>query len=282
MKMAAENVSAALRQAANRLADVSDTARLDAEILMAHALGVSRSDMLLRHMQAGVPAQFAGIIERRARHEPVAYICGEQEFFGRRFSITPDVLIPRSDSECVVEAALEVLPDEAPGGVRVLDCGTGSGALLLTLLAKREGAEGIGVENSPAAAAIARLNAKDLGLEARARILERDWCEPGWADDLGSFDCIISNPPYVEAGANLPRDVADYEPASALFAGPQGLDDYHKLIPQLPALLRPGGAIVLEIGASQAEAVCAIGGAAGFVTEVRRDLAGRMRAIICR
>src|SRR6188768_2363973 len=126
-------VAEALREAAARLASTSDTARLDTELLMAHALGVSRSDMLLRHMGDPAPEGFAGLVERRAQHEPVAYILGRKEFFGREFRVAPGVLIPRMDSETTVAAALEACP--APASV--LDCGVGSGALLLTVLAER-------------------------------------------------------------------------------------------------------------------------------------------------
>ena len=140
-------VAEALREAAPTLAGVSDTARLDAEVLMAHALGVGRSDLLLRHMRDPAPPAFAPLAARRMAHEPVAYITGHQEFYGRDFRVTHDVLIPRGDSETLVNAALEA----APAPHRVLDCGTGSGALLLSVLAEREGAEGIGIDRSPAA-----------------------------------------------------------------------------------------------------------------------------------
>ena len=270
-------VAEAVRAAAQRLSDTSDTARLDAELLMAHALGVARSDLLLRHMDADVPAVFAELVERRAVREPMAHILGRQEFYGRTFRVTPDVLIPRGDSESVVEAALEV----APQARRVLDCGTGSGALLVTCLLELGVATGIGVDASEAALAVAQDNAQTLGLTgARARFLLRDWTEPDWAHDLGRFDLIIANPPYVEDAAELDPDVRDFEPADALFAGPEGLDDYRVLIPQLRALLSDGGIAVLEIGAEQAIAVGQIAEAAGFRSELRRDLGGRARTLI--
>lgn len=271
-----ETVAAALRAAAARLADSSDTARLDAEVLMAHALGVSRSDLLLRHMNAPEPAAFAALVERRAGHEPVAYIVEQQEFFGRRFSVTPATLIPRADSESVVEAALAAC--SAPA--RVLDCGTGTGALLLTVLAECPAANGVGIDRSPDALAVAQGNAHALGLADRARMVEADWHQPGWSADLGQFNLILANPPYVEDAAPLDRDVAAFEPAGALFAGPEGLDDYRALIPQLPALLAPDGVVVLEIGHTQAPAVAQIAAAAGFASVVRPDLAGRPRALV--
>jgi release factor glutamine methyltransferase len=271
-------VAAAIRAAAQRLAATSDTARLDAEVLMAHALGVTRSDLLVRHMDAPEPATFAALADRRAAHEPVAYIVGDQEFYGRPFRVTPATLIPRADSESVVEAALAACPSPA----RVLDCGTGTGALLLTVLAECSGATGVGIDRSPEALLVAQGNAEALGMAARARVIEADWHQPGWSEPLGQFDLILANPPYVEEDAALDPDVAAFEPATALFAGPEGLDDYRVLIPQLPALLVPGGVAVLEIGHTQGPAVARIAADAGFSAEVRSDLAGRPRAVVLR
>lgn len=267
-------VAEALRDAAAKIG--VDWARDDAEMLMAHALGVSRSAMLLGHMRDAVPQTFAAMLERRLAHEPVAYIIGEVEFYGRRFAVTPDVLIPRGDSETVVATALEASP--APR--RVLDCGTGSGCLLLTVLAERPDATGLGIDRSPAALAIARDNAIALDLAVRADLSERDWTQPGWADGLGTFDLILANPPYVEDDAELDASVREHEPPGALFAGPDGLDAYRTLVPQLPALLTAEGVAVVEIGWRQAEAVSAIARRAGFTTELRRDLADRSRAVI--
>ena len=268
-------VGEAIRAAAEKLAPVSDTARLDAELLMAHALGASRSDMLLKAMRDPAPEGFAALVERRMGHEPVAYITGEAEFYGLTLRVTPATLIPRGDSETLVEAACGIRPKAA----RVLDLGTGSGALLLAVLAELPGATGIGIDASPAAVAAARANAASLA-DARAEIREGNWCEAGWADGLGTFDLILCNPPYVETSAALDRQVRDFEPASALFAGPEGLDDYRILIPQLRALMNDGALVVLEIGANQAESVGAIAAASGFATELRRDLAGRARALL--
>lgn len=269
-------VAEAIRTAAGRLAATSDTARLDAELLMAHALGMSRSAMLLRAMRDPAPEGFAALVERRAAHEPVAYITGEAEFHGLTLRVTPATLIPRGDSETLVEAALERAGPEG----RALDLGTGTGALLLAVLASREGWEGTGIDASPAALAVAEGNAGTLGLAARSRWLLRDWRNPGWADDLGTFDLILCNPPYVETDAALDPQVRNFEPASALFAGPEGLDDYRVLIPQLRALMNPGAAAVLEIGANQAQSVGALAAASGFAVALRRDLAGRPRALV--
>jgi release factor glutamine methyltransferase len=237
---------------------------------------VSRSDLLLRRMSEPAPEGFAALVERRAGHEPVAYIVGSQEFYGRTFEVTPDVLIPRADSETTLEAALEAAPDAG----RVLDCGVGSGALLLSFLAERHRATGVGLDRSPGALAVAARNAATTGVAERCLLVEGDWTGAGWSDGLGAFDLVIANPPYVETSAELDADVRDFEPAGALFAGPEGLDDYRVLIPQLPALLAPGGKAVLEIGAAQAGAVSALAAAAGFTAVLRKDLAGRPRSLV--
>lgn len=271
-------VAEALREAARRLGEVSDTARLDAELLMAEALGISRSDLLLRRMADETPDGFEPLVARRLRHEPVAQILGRKEFYGREFRVGRAVLTPRADSETIIEAALEAVA--APECI--LDLGTGSGALLLTLLAENPGAEGVGIDASAAALEVASANAKALDLAGRTRMLRRDWNEPGWQNDLGQFDLIVANPPYVEETAELAASVRDYEPAEALYAGPEGLDDYRVLIPQLPTLLASDGAVVLEIGPTQADAVAEIAANVGFSSELRRDLANRPRALILR
>lgn len=269
-------VAECLREATAALSATSDTARLDAELLMAHALGVSRSELLLRHTGAPVPEGFAALVGRRLGHEPVAYILGEQEFRGLAFKVTPDVLIPRGDSEVLIEAALAACPQAR----RVLDCGTGSGALLLAALAELPEASGVGIDRSSAALAVARDNAASLGLAERADFGVADWTAPGWADGLGGpFDLILANPPYVEDAADLAPSVHAHEPPGALFAGPEGLDDYRVLIPQLPCLLAPGGVAVVEIGHAQTEAVAGIAATAGFAVTLHRDLGNRPRGL---
>lgn len=271
-------IAQAIRAAAQRLASLSDTARLDAEVLMAHARGVSRSDLLLRHMGDPPPATFAALVERRLGHEPVAYITGAREFFGLPFRVTPEVLIPRGDSEVLVERALAARPD----ALRVLDCGTGSGALLLAVLANLPRASGVGIDRSSGALAVAAANAGALGLGGRATMACADWDRPGWADGLGGpFDLVLANPPYVEEAADLGPSVRGHEPAGALFAGPQGLDAYRVLVPQLPGLLAPGGVALVEIGHRQADAVEEIARMAGLDAALHRDLGGRPRLLQC-
>jgi release factor glutamine methyltransferase len=269
-------VAEAIRDAARRLSATSDTARLDAEVLMSHALGVDRSALLLRHMRDPAPDSFADLIERRAASEPVAYITGHQEFFGLPLIVGPAVLIPRGDSETLVEAALAARPEARI----VLDCGTGSGALLLAVLANLPEAQGLGIDRSSDALVVAAANARALGLGERAEMRAADWHAPGWSDGLGGrFDLVLANPPYVEDGAVLDTSVHAFEPAGALFSGPEGLDDYRVLVPQLPGLLAPGGVALVEIGHQQAEAVMAIGAASGLASQLYRDLAGRARVI---
>ena len=268
-------VADAIRAATERLTATSGTARLDAELLMAHALGTERSAMLLRSMRDPAPAGFDALVERREGHEPVAHILGQQEFFGRAFTVTPDTLIPRGDSEVLVEAALELKPDAA----RVLDMGTGSGALLLSVIAETR-ATGVGTDCSPAALAVAHDNADRLGVEERVRFHLLDWREKGWAEGLGQFDLILCNPPYVEEETALDADVRDYEPHSALFSGPEGLNDYRIIIPQLRKLLTNTGMAILEIGHEQSAPVSEIARSGGFAVSLRKDLANRPRALI--
>lgn len=269
-------VGEALREASARLG--TDWARDEAEMLMAHALGSTRSEMLLRRMRDPVPEAFGSMLARRMDGEPVAYIRGVVDFYGRRFLVTPDVLIPRGDSETTLAAALEAAPEAR----RVLDCGTGSGCVLLSLLAELPEARGVGIDRSTAALAVARRNAEALGLAARTELREADWSRHAWAVGLGAFDLVVANPPYVEDEAPLDASVADYEPHGALFAGPEGLEAYRALIPQLPGLLDLAGVAVLEIGHRQAAPVTALCEAAGFTVALRRDLASRDRALILR
>jgi release factor glutamine methyltransferase len=248
---------------------------LDAEVLMAHALGCSRTDLLLRHMQADAPEGFAALIERRLAHEPVAYIVGSQEFYGLDLAVSPAVLIPRGDSETLIDAARERLASHPPQ--RILDLGTGSGALLLAALSIWPEAEGIGIDRSPEALAIAAANGARHA--PNARFLQADWSQSGWNDGLGAFDLILANPPYVEDAADLAPSVRAHEPAGALFAGPDGLDDYRLLIPQLPGLLADCGIAMVEIGWTQAEPVIALATASNCAAILHHDLAGRSRAI---
>lgn len=271
-----DNLADTLRKTAIRLADVSNTPRLDAELLAAHALDLDRSAMLLRLTDLSAPAELADMVERRLANEPVAYITGRQAFWDLDLAVTPDVLIPRTDSETLIDLAVEYFRTSP---ARILDLGTGSGALLLGCLSAFPEASGVGMDASAAALAVAQANADRLGFASRSHWMHRSWADADWNSDLGQFDLILSNPPYVETDAELDAMVAAYEPHSALFAGPDGLDDYRILIPHLPSMLAPGGVAIFEIGHRQAEAVSDLASNAGLSTEMRRDLAGNPRAL---
>ena len=251
--------AAALRTAAARID------RLDAEVLLAHSLGIDRMALLLDLDRAVDTAAFAAFVERRAAGEPVAYLTGRREFWSLDLAVTRDVLIPRPDSETLIAAAVAHFAG-TPGPARVLDLGTGSGALLLAALSEWPLATGVGVDAAAAALAVACDNAVRLGIGDRAAFVHG-----GWDAADGGFDLVLCNPPYVAAGEALPRDVIDWEPPGALFAGPDGLADYRRLAPIVPARLAP---------ATQAAAVTALFAAAGRAVGVRRDLGGLPRCLV--
>lgn len=268
------DIRGALSEASRQLSTVSDTARLDAELLMAHALGVSREAVLLGRLDDELPVEFEVLLTRRMAHEPVAYITGTRDFWTISLTVSPAVLIPRPDSETLIEAAVGHFGKAVPK--RVLDLGTGSGALLLAALSEWPDASGVGVDASDVALTVAAANANRLGLADRAAFVLGDWGER--LDER--FDLILCNPPYVESGAMLAAEVADYEPASALFAGEDGLEDYRCLMPQFARFMEPGAIVALEIGAAQAEVVSALALEAGLSARCFQDLAGRNRCLL--
>jgi release factor glutamine methyltransferase len=209
----------------------------------------------------------------------VAHLLGTREFWSLPFAVSPATLIPRPDSETLVEAAIEAFPDRRQVR-RILDLGTGTGCLLLAALTEFPGAVGTGTDRVPEAAALARRNAAALGLAGRARFLVADWAGPL----AGRFDLVLGNPPYVERGAipGLAPEVARHEPASALDGGADGLDAYRALAAALPRLLAPGtGRAVLELGQGQRPAVEALARAAGLAPlGCRPDLGGTDRALV--
>lgn len=267
-------ISQALTAASARLDSLSDTPRLDAELLMAHALRLERETLLLSHLDQKTPPAFEQLLARRLAGEPVAYITGRRAFWTIDLAVARGALIPRPDSETLLEAALAHFGKAGPR--RILDLGAGPGTLLLAALDQWPGASGVGVDTSPRALAIALANAERLGLAARACFRRGDWGETL----AERFDLILCNPPYVETGAPLPRDVADWEPHEALFAGRDGLDQYRRLAPQIARLLTAGGVACVEIGAGQADAVAALFAAHGLAVATRPDLSGHTRCLI--
>jgi release factor glutamine methyltransferase len=273
--MNARPVAELLAEAAAALSAAGvDAPAREARLLLLHALGRPAGALLDRHEAVAAPA-LPGLVARRAAREPMALILGRQGFWTLDLDVSRDTLIPRADSETVVEAALAAHSDPR----RVLDLGTGTGCLLLAVLAERPGAWGVGIDLSPAAAALSGRNASANGLAGRAAFLCGDWD----AALRGRFDLVLSNPPYIPTGdlAGLMPEVAAHEPARALDGGGDGLAAYRRIVAALPALLAPEGVAVLELGIGQADAVAALGRAAGLVArDLRPDLAGIPRALV--
>ena len=268
------NAGIALREAAERLGAVSDTPRLDAELLMARALGIGREQLLLAGLDLPEPPGFQHLVKRRLAHEPVAYLTGRRAFWTIELDVGPGALIPRPDSETLLEAALAHFGEKGPA--QVLDLGTGPGTLLLAALDQWPQARGLGIDRSGQALALARSNGERLGLAARAEFRLGDWAE-GVEEQ---FELILCNPPYVEEAAALAPGILLWEPHEALFAGPDGLSDYRVLAPQLARLVAPGGIACIEIGEGQEQAVTALLRAAGLHVFPRADLAGKTRCLV--
>lgn len=273
------DAATALAKATQSLQATSETPRLDAELLMAHALQIDRSALLLRMRDLAAPPEFDALVARRAAHDPVAYILGRQDFWDLSLEVTPDVLIPRADSETLIEAAQKHSAEIAPP-VRILDLGIGSGALLLAALSLFPDATGIGIDASATALAVAQRNADSLGFATRCQMRHASWRDDQWTHGLGTFDLILCNPPYIESALPLMPSVQNFEPHSALFSGTDGLDDYAILIPKIPALLSVTGIAIFEIGAGQEPSVTAIADSGGLTTVAYADLAGIPRALL--
>lgn len=285
-----------IREAAARLRAAGvDSPRPDAEWLAEHAFGLRRS--ALRRAGATVPApdaaeRFAALVDRRAAREPLQRILGSWEFWGLDLELGPGTLIPRPDTETVVEAVLGCRPDRTRPW-RILDLGTGSGAILLALATEYPYASCVGTDIDPGAAAIAARNARRLNLSERAVFLCCDWDAalaaaqtapaPTGLAPTGLFDIVVSNPPYIPDAEidGLMPEVARHEPRRALAGGPDGLAPYRAIAAALPRLLARGGLAVLEHGADQGASVRAIVAAAGLVDPVTLpDLGGRDRIVV--
>ena len=270
-----KHIARALRDAARQLEKSSDTARLDAELLMAEALHIDRDKLILSPPDRKVPDRFWNMVERRQAGEPVAYITGRRAFWNIELHVGPGVLVPRPDSEVLIASAIEHF-DGSDGPKRILDLGTGPGTLLLAAIDIWPKATGLGVDVSRQALSYASANARRLGFESRVRLIQGDWAK-GLAE---SFDLVLCNPPYVPEDAELGAGVREYEPDEALFAGKEGLDAYRELAPQLPRLLNPGGLAAVEIGSDQSDAVTELLTRDGLRASVANDLAGRPRAVL--
>lgn len=262
-----------------------DNARFEARLLLSRVTGLTTEQLISRGPDPAPPSTGAGLREftaRRVRHEPMAYILGEREFWGLPFKVSPAVLIPRPDSETVIETVLDLLPDRTRK-LRILDLGLGSGCLLLTLLREYPQASGVGMDASESALAVARDNAEALGVASRARLVIGDWGRAGWSDRLAEpFDLLVSNPPYIESAAvdGLMPEVAAHEPRLALDGGPDGLAAYRIIAAISPKLVVPGGWAVVEGGEGQSLEIAALFSAAGLVPRpARRDLGGIERVV---
>ncbi len=274
-----QTAAQAMAAAAARLraAGVDDPAR-DARVLLAHAARIEAARVTLiapEDLEPEIAERYEQLIALRAIRVPVSHLIGEREFYGRRFKVSGDVLDPRPETETLIEAAL------ADPFARVLDLGVGSGCILVTLLAERGEATGLGVDLSEAACLQASANAVLHRVQARAEILQSDW----FSNVVGRFDLIVSNPPYIAAGemAGLSDEVRRHEPELALTDGGDGLGAYRAIAAQVTGHLEPGGRLLVEIGPTQAAAVCAILSAAGLSDiGVVQDLDGRDRVVCAR
>jgi release factor glutamine methyltransferase len=260
--------------------------RADAEILLAHSLGLRRIDLYVQYDKPLTDvelARFRKLVRRRGRREPVAYITGEKEFWSLPLKVAPEVLIPRPETECLVEEALAVLSKkEGSGPGRILDLGTGSGAIILALAAERPHDVLVAVDRSASALAIARENAERNQMASRIRFLNGDWFEPLGSEEE-AFDLIVSNPPYIRRKEleHLQPEIRRFEPVSALDGGLDGVDCLSHIILAAPRYLRPSGCLLLEIGHDQNSLLEAVARQAGCYEEALflKDYSGLDRVV---
>lgn len=260
-----------------------ETAALDARILLLTAVGISATELVTRPDIPLTPDQaetLAAFARRRLAHEPVARIVGTREFWGLPFRLSPETLVPRPDTETLVETVLDLIPDrQAP--LRIVDFGTGSGCILVALLHELPNAKGLGIDLSFGALVTARANAIDNRVGGRCRFaLSR------WADAVsGSFDLIVSNPPYIASGVipTLDEEVREHDPTLALDGGPDGLEPYRIILSEAGRLLAPGGLLAVEIGYDQAEDLVSLARTYGLeILRVAHDLSGNPRCVAMR
>jgi release factor glutamine methyltransferase len=280
------SIAVALTEAAQLLrARGNAEARRDAAALLMHTLNCDRAFLITHAEDALAPdalAQFRLSVERRAQGEPVQYITGRQAFYGLMFEVTPDVLIPRPETELLVESALELLSDtRAP---QLCDVGTGSGCIPIALLHQRADARAVGLDISPAALRVAARNAARLGVARRLQLVVSD-CFAALDPATRSFDLIVSNPPYVAESdlTGLQREVREHEPRIALTPGGDGLSIIRRLLTDAPRWLTPGGHLLFEIGFNQHEAVAQlIDQNVWTLLDIQQDLQGIPRTIALR
>jgi len=257
-----------------------DSPSIDARLLLEAATGATRTDILTdpyRAVSIDQEAVLDGYVERRLRREPTSRILGRKGFWKILLNVTPDVLSPRPDTEAILDVVLPAFPEGR--AFRMIDLGTGSGAILLAVLAERPAATGLGTDVSAEALAVARENAANLGLDGRAAFLRTDWA--AGLDDA-AFDLVASNPPYIASAEieTLDPEVRDHDPRLALDGGEDGLDAYRVLAPEVRRILKPGGVFAVEIGWTQGDVVKALFEAQGFENvKITLDLANRARVV---
>jgi release factor glutamine methyltransferase len=280
---AGQTVEAARRALASRFREQAiDSAELDARLLAGATLGLDLTGLMTattRTITQHESARLENFTQRRLAGEPVARILGVKEFWGLALQLSPATLVPRPDTETVVELALEICRDEHSAQPRIADIGTGSGAILLALLSELRDATGVGTDISPTALCTARDNAAHFGLAPRAAFIVCNYA----AALSGPFDLIVSNPPYIRSAdiPRLDREVREYDPHGALDGGIDGLDAYRAIIPEAARLLAPGGTLIVEAGSGQSGAIAELMSASGLTLQQppKADLTGIPRAV---